>query len=236
MPERQQDSLAVSEISLILQEWREGIIRSVLTEGLKPGSVLSSEGKNCLLSEDDRPSSLVHGRVFNGRSRSLAGVLYSGGSSPLLVISEREGLETWYRLGRWQSLSEEEISNIEKRFSSSLLVLCYLDRIRENLKNFGKALGPENFLRMVFPAVIYDQLSPDTKVAIAESEVDIDVVRGFIMREIPDDGEFPNAPRFRVPNYEKALRRMMNELDEPLWVHGVRLPIGEDVEMMSRKP
>lgn len=231
MPERQQDFLAASEISLTLQKWREEIIRSVLTGGLKPGSVLNFKGEKCLLADDDLPSSEVCGCSISWVS--LAEVLYWNAYSILPVISERLGLKSWYIAGRWQSLSEEEISNIEKRFTSAFLVVC--DENRIPLEEDSALISPENFLCVIFPRVIYDPLSPDTKAIIAESGADIEVVRGFIKREIPDSSIFPNysppdPPKFIVPNYEKALRRMRRESEVGLWVHGVRLPTEEDVE------
>lgn len=210
-----------------VMNWRSEIVNSVLERGLKPSSQL--EGMY-LGSGTGKPLNMLEGVLIDGvdddpmfkmgfkRSRyDLGEALYANELSVLPVVAERPENGPFYlRFYR----DPANLGLITARVNSSFLVVILTDN---NCPRRLDPVDPEDSLCFIFPSLIWEQypklVSHDllTKVRVTATQV----MRRF-------SGGFPTE--IPVPDYESVLRQLSLEHPGMKWVHGVRLPIAEDLK------
>lgn len=178
------------------------------------------------------PGFLDHYEYQRDENESLAEVLVQsalygaeggpdfGPYSVLPVIAEREH----EYVGKAKELPVEQV---EDRFAQSVLIVAPL--VAMSQEEFEPSnLKDVRFRGIIMPDKFSIVLPKDTK---QELEGGIkgtnDAIRtvGYIKKENP------YGRSYVVPDYESATREMLEETGEPLFLHGVRLPTNEDVEM-----
>lgn len=219
-----------------LVQWRARIIDSVLTNGLKPASLLQLEGY--LGSVDRRPDTRVLGWLlkpirfmlahpYQIWDHDLRAALYEFASSSILpVISERpREAKNFLR-----TIIERE--KFVKRASASFLAVCGKDprgkivvdngprsQIEERQQVLSSAL-----LYVVFPKPILEEyLSIHSILGI---KIPFKTAYGIVTRSI-------EGQEVEILDYETPLNEIVNEVKGPIWVHGIRLPTEEDLALRA---
>ena len=223
---------------LSLPEWRGQIVESILANGLQPGSKLKSNPL-CLGSVDFPYEGAVFGAlVYPPRKRWIKldnyKRWYVGANGIFRVLSERHGYNQ-IRLNS-SGLSVEEHRVLEERMGSAFLVVASAKLLMGDVLVDWPALGKieslesRDFLRLIFPSKIWNGLpsSPITQQFYSQGQVQI--IRSNVVRKfgyhLPTHGD-----TFRLPAFEGAVNRLVRR-EGPLFVHGVRLPIEEDLNSL----
>lgn len=207
--------------------WRAQIIWDVIENGLKSSLVLKREGKFYLGSADGEPCDIVHA-VEHGpldkQGYALRISLYGNNCSVLPVLAER----TYYSYESGvtntpidcQKTTSEKLRSWEERMAASFIVV-FRDGIDE--------VKPESFQYLLFPSDIWNQFSRTslyTDIGTPVKVVDRRLKRGLAGKDVA----------FWVPDYEDALYKIMGALKVPTRIHGVRLPIEEDLARLADLP
>lgn len=133
-------------------------------------------------------------------------------TSPLSGFTEKDDTD-----------KQQVISALEERMASSFIIVIKnydFDFMGHRKGNVGIA----EFERVLVPLLVYE----NCREAFDElSRCPVVIVSEFVERDIKGTN-FPKI-RLKVPNYEDPLQRIVQEEKENLWVHGVRLPIEEDL-------
>lgn len=218
---------------------RTAIIDSVLENGLKPSEKLKDQGSLHLPSVDREPYSQVEGCVLHPRSAyggeqsqfstAMKHLLYAGARSILPVMMERD----FDRLGLGKvELSDDEKSAIGRRMQSSFLVVYPINtRKMAGPETMSEAeLQPDLIKYVIFPEDVYKQYKGVTKREIGPHKI-----VGNVVKNIYRTGIYAKPDSLTVPDYEKALEEIANEITQPVWVHGVRLPTEEDIRSLNKQ-
>lgn len=210
---------------------RAGIIDSVLENGLKSSAKLKDLGLPHLPAVDKEPYSQIEGCVLHPRSsyteeefsRAMQYVLYAGVRSVFPVLMERDS--DHIGLGKVE-LSNDEKSTIEKRMQSSFLVVYPIDtkKLMGSETMSEAEVLPGLIKYVVFPEDVYKQYRGVVKREIGPHKVVGNVVRSVYRTNINAKPDL-----LTVPDYEKALGEIVDEIGCPVWVHAVRLPTEEGV-------
>lgn len=221
-----------TETRLELTALRAEIIDSILTRGIKPSRALREEGIRHLASVDRVPMELVVGRIISSSSElrdqsSLDLHLYGSSRSIFPVLVEREHERELFWTNQWLNQNGFELA--ERRMAASFLIVCRAGALSEDRYSTGRTVSPTLFAYIVLPeAISNEHLGPEADKH--GSGVTIKIVRRTIKRVIKLDGE---EHLLIVPDYEKSLIEILDELYNKAWVHGVRLPTEEDIERLA---
>lgn len=239
-----------------LAEVRAGIINSVLREGLKPSNQLKESDVFHMPSKDSAPYTEVEGCIVkppeqylspDEYTRTLSESLYSGERSVLPVLLERDldydFLEPFYdQLDRhYQKISRMTTAQraiVEERVASSFLLVYKVGSLPADLNHNGliEAYGTEEtglssdaIAYIIFPKAILDQYRSSGRAKELHSRP-IKVIGDSVKRKLM----WLKYNTFQVPNYERAIKEVLKETNEPIWVHGVRLPTQADLNFFER--
>ena len=210
-----------------LLNWQVAIIDDVLINGLKSARTLFGEGRLYLASADLPVNGFISGYRVYFRYQ-IKEALYESVDSIFPVVSERKGEKR--NDGIYASKinrSEKEI--LQKKMWSSFLVVSQLSTRTGSVVISGREtvnrIYPEQFSWLIFPEDVWGEYS-QTRIPGQELTIPTKIVTRSIRRKIPS-GLKPHL--FELPDYETALKEVFAELDQPIWVHAVRLPIAEDL-------
>lgn len=212
-----------------VKDVRAKIIDSILIQGLKSSAILQKEGTGFLGSVESIPLETLYGRVLKpiGEYRdghvfknAVTQALYNTDNSCLTVIVERHG-ESLNDIGFYKYVPglKEKLS---QRANASFLVVTAADSSSWGTYNPREGqTRPEDFIAVIMPDKIFRDYDPDlTKT----NKFRIIPVTKQIKRGLYGYSKDP----LRVPDYEQAIQMLAQELNTTLWIHGVRLPTGED--------
>lgn len=222
---------------ITLAQWRARIISNILRDGLIPGAILRENGEDYLESDDQNSCGTVDGRYLSPvirrnksfepyyiRGIGLRLALYGGTFSILPVISERRDETPLVFSDRVKAMAA-----FSERTSASFLIVCADEnepKVRKFFLERRRSVPLSAFSFLVFPQTIWESylvISPEAKACPIPIKTTVDVIkRNF--------GLIPKAMEVEVLDYETPLQEIMNEVRKPIWVHGVRLPIEEDLE------
>lgn len=244
-------NVEVKELTPGLQELRAGIINSVLEHGLKPSDQLKEEGKFHMPSKDSDAFYEVEGCIVKPSASypdpgdfliDLDNSLYTDERSIFPVMIERRndfsGLEMFYDqldtlYQQYPRMTAHERGVAEQRMSASFLVVYRTSNLPGLMENSGMVeaygveetgLAPDVIAYLVFPKGIFDEYQRSN---LAKDKIVIPTK--IISKSIKKKLMWLKQNTFRVPDYESTLRTIVDEIGEPIWVHGVRLPTQEDV-------
>ncbi len=215
------------ESPALVQEARNQLIDKILTGGLKSSETVVQEGGQFLGSIDKESMPYIFGRdlkpvdQYHDQAtfrRALDQVLYMGDSSCLPVVTERPGESAVQRhLVRSTKAERDEIS---RRASSSFLVVCKSNSNSDYARTEDQT-KPGDFAYVVFPEQVLSEYGADklAQKGLKIASVSRVVKRSLLMGDPVD-----------IPDYEGALEEIVQELNSPIWVHAVRLPLKEDLE------
>lgn len=235
--------------ALLLAQWRAEIIDDILQHGLKAGVTLRLQGKRYLRSVDKSAGGLTAGsyvegvtlgppthphyqKVQEGFSGETHRILYMDGFSVLPVLAER-----------FLDDSTTSISTLAKRIYSSFLVVCRVEddddiwlrvtstALPGNAENM--LLVPSNkFSYAVFPEAIWNEYCQNGQ-ETEKIKTPVRLVANSIERRL---GFIPyrfSQTFLQVPDYEQALLDILDEVKHPIWIHGVRLPTLDDLQLSN---
>lgn len=246
--------LSKIDVSAEVVARRATIINSVLKYGLKSSEQLQKEGSPYFGSFDDSPSEfisfmlLLPPNTYKNQQdflKALDRVLYHDTLSVLPVMAERKGsymgndvISKVYNLRNSSGLGikQDEENVLERRVSSSFIVLINesMETLREKSKRWssgrnmtdgieilgkpkdGCSISPNRFSYLLFPEDVGGQYGNEQENVV--------IIKRKIKRKL-----FNRGIQLSVPDYESAILEILEETNDPLWIHGVRLPNEEDV-------
>ncbi len=224
-----------SSVDDTLTKWRSAIIADILQNGLKSNETLTKEGRKYLGSNDKESSSLVEGVVISPPAyfsdirlffKDLHSALYQDGHAVLPVISERPGEKIL-------SGDMEMIKNkLSRRIVSSFLIVCNYNPLARTL--YEDSVKSNQFSYLIFPDLICNEtyLILLLQRTSEERKIPVKVAKGTVKRDIVNQYQgFLAIKDIEVPDYEKVIMDTLWKSWDPIWVHGVRLPINEDLQL-----
>ncbi len=223
---------------------RAEIIRDILTSGLKSSERLSAELRPYLRSYDpidfeEDTQSHIDGNVIKptddqeNLTRQFKDNLYWGSTGSLAVVPERadpddflnEGAGVHSRRKYWAPITAQQKEILTQRIRSSFLVVCNRD-VAHSLSSSG-LITPDNFSYLIFPGGIWrDYLKHDPYANERFSNVLL--AEGYVKREVD-----VKPLEFSVPGYETPIKRILKETRRPIWIHAVRLPTQDDLNVTA---
>lgn len=211
-------------------QWRADIIEDILRSGVESSTALASQGKTFLGSRGSSPHSLVYGCILKPPycydyhkgftfANAINIALYNDSQSVLPVIVERPESFDFLHAKR------EEVDILRRRINSSFLVVSQASEIEQG--EFGHAVRespvlPEAINGVIFPEDIWSDYTSFRGV-LPPTRISVRRVAGSIYRKV-----WHNYYTFKIPDYEKEIRDLLSDIG-PIWIHGVRLPIHEDI-------
>lgn len=211
-----------------LGDVRRKLILDIAKGGLKSSASLEQSNQDSYRSIDSKPSEYVYGRGFKPeggfRSRelfenSIKQALYMTDNSILSVTAERQGESSGDTFLYRARKNQKQV--IEGRLASSMLVVyegssgdSYLTRKEEDL-------GADRIICILLPKSMADNFQ---QTELEEMGVDIRVVDRKVKRRLF------HGDKLKIPDYEGEIKRLLEEQNKPLWIHGVRLPTQEDLK------
>lgn len=216
-----------TESSALVKTAREQLIDKVLSEGLLSSATIQNQGGKFLGSIDNKPLSVVMGRALKPKreyrdekhfQNAIAQALYWGSNSCLPVVTERPGEGSEERL-LFRSTQAERDRISERVFASFLVVT----KSEPDIYYFDKDEGqtkPQDFVALIFPEQVLREYDPDsTRI----KNQNVKSVTRTVSRSLEMGDPIP------MPDYEGAIREVIQELDSPIWIHAVRLPVSSDL-------
>lgn len=137
----------------------------------------------------------------------------------LPVIAERQ---------REQLPENLPVSQLEDRFAHSALVVTPVHRLeRTQIVDEGQSQGGMEVLSPVVPHTLEKILLPELlgkelQLGLQKTGIPVELVKSTKKKVV--------GKEMLVPDYESALRQMLEVTGEPLFLHGVRLPTNEDIK------
>lgn len=222
---------------------RSHIISSILVNGLKSSATLSEKTNGYFGSIDKQTWHEVHGRSFYPLAQSPNNAfkspkytrqraydwnfhmgLYDGDNSILPVVAERpsEGSEDRSSMS-YSSSGKLELQN---RLLASIMVAYHVGT--DSSPDGTHVTRPENELTadqiayLFIPEQIFTEFFADPS---HTTDKPIKIVRGTVKRSIR------GGESIEVPDYEQAIKDTIEGTGQPLWVHGVRLPTQQDLDL-----
>lgn len=242
---------ARKETGKIVGVSRMETVDSVLNNGLLSPKTLSERRINFISSFGHYSRELtpfVHGRALFSEScprqaytpddhvEDLPSALYKNQFSIFPVISERirDKFSFMKLVNCKDSIEKREIinwtmtmkENLEERMGASFLVVCQFNESFQPLAlhtNGKEQVSPQEFVYLIFPKSVWNDYR-NVKGAKADVKIPIKIATQSVIRTIAGLQE-----QFALPDYESALKQILIEIDQPIWVHAVRLPTEEDV-------
>lgn len=239
------------------------IIRSVLKNGLIPAADLRREKKHYLGSIDSSPRGHVSVRLlapqrefesYTDFGRRMDFALYKGMTSILPVMTERPAprddrffISSLHNEDGGVPVFLRSVKLLEKRIASSFLIVIKSGEAEEFMKisraplpfpdkvsyveyetrPVGRIL-PSEFVYLIFPEAIWQACSEN--ILCGNGGNSTKIVGRSVERRL-----FKRNLRLTVPDYEQALVNILNAMEKPVFVHGVRLPIEEDLLTFNSK-
>lgn len=215
-----------------VQEARNSLIDKILKEGLKSSQELTRQGGDFFGSHDKNPNQSLYGRVLQPKEsyrnpqqfqNAVDQVLYTGDNSCLPVVVERP----------WESAVDQYLFQAPKaekdRFSekaaSSFLVITKATGIN-TFDIDSNEVKPEDFISVIFPQQILSDFNPEKmkQLGIPFQSVSQDVKRRLM-----------GGDEISVPDYETTIKTLVTQVNSPIWIHAVRLPVAKDLEMAKNQ-
>lgn len=170
--------------------------------------------------------SCYHERVEEELRLRLDGILYKSVDSIMPVMMERDGEETfWAHPANPKRVNYcQDLDLLERRLASCFLVAADWDNLTMG-RNAAEEVKPEAFRYLIFPQDIWAEYQRARK---KEVQVPVMVTSGVLERPLLG-GAFRSMT---VPDFETSILQILNELERlaGVWIHGVRLPIAEDIQ------
>lgn len=220
----QKQTVEPDDLPDALAKWRGEIIDDILENGLKSGRTLQTVGRQYLGSADAVPFGRVEGCLFRPSSHyrnlnvartHISDSLYAGAYSIFPVLAERPPhMREDLKLTSPNNLG----ATFAKRMASSFLVVC--KSVGDTMSKSEDELLPHHFAYLVFPEAVWQEYSKKENslgipVKIVSKAMDR---RAEVIRRL-----------LTIPDYESAILDILEEVNHPIWVHGVRLPTDDDV-------
>lgn len=210
---------------------RGAIIDDILQGGLKPSAQLVKEDRLYFGSADTELSTVVSGIHITPASskpreryqqyEELRKSLHSPANSVFSVIGERLGESPF-------STDHANNPNYAQRLSASFIAVCRFKRIGAPRERHGiffhareETIPPENFVYLIFPQAIWEEYCHNGGNAQSNA-VPTSIIEGKRREEM--------LGPYNVPDYQSGVWSVMNEVNDYVWIHGVRLPTLEDLD------
>ncbi len=220
------DFLKRREQPVTVLDARRQLIDTIMTEGLHSSASLKQRGREYLGSIDRKTLPFIFGRILlppdrykHGATlqRALEHALYTSDNSVLPVITERPGESTVDR--QLIKSTPTERDKISRRATGSFLVVCNASP-NDDMTRTEDETTLDKFSYILMPQEVLDDYNVDTITGKGVRVKSVGTVERSLLR----------GDRVKVPDYEGALKDVIKELDTPVWIHGVRLPVEEDLQ------
>lgn len=210
------------ELSPVVQ-WRACIVEDVTTSGLKSALRVFGESGRPLVSADGKGSFWGHqirGRVIKPDTplEEIQKTFYGGGFGVLSTVIERSSEEDIiYSREYWgRKISREQIEGLSERARASFLVVS--DEANGEVKETS-IFESSRFSHLIIPQAVLGELE---MMKTLRPNMPVIPVAETIERRI---GPYI----LQVPDYESVIKRILEQGCVPIWVHGVRLPVEDDL-------
>ncbi len=218
-----------TETPALIKTARQQIIDSVLSEGLLSRPAMKNQGIEFLGSIDKDGVPNIMGRAIKPKreyrdekdfQNALEQALYWGDNSCLPVVAERPG-ESWQEKILFRS-TQTDRDRISGRVFASFLVITKSGPDTAYFTKDESQTKPQDFAALIFPDQILREYDPDSTKLNGKNvkSVNKTVNRSLLMGD-----------PITVPDYEEAIKEVLEELDSPIWIHAVRLPVSEDLSI-----
>jgi hypothetical protein len=207
-----------------------GILDSVASQGLLAHDLLVDKEGGAFPSADEKARDFVAGvylepPVTEEFKRRLRSGLYAGAESVFPVILERPGETRHYRNSVPKVTDEIIKSECERRAAASFVVVC---NSTDPDRNRQSHISPEQFTHVLMPPAVYDLYAQSqttrfpsaTKVVVVDTKVDQVIEDGIHME-------------LALPDYEGALTQIIDSEQRSVFVHAVRLPLDDEIQLFE---
>ncbi|MDC0449202.1 hypothetical protein OAL67_01185 [bacterium] len=225
------ENIAEETLTVIEKEHRR-IITDISTDGLASSETMRSQGKPAMTSVDRETSSYTFGRTLQTSDKypnlkifnnAVHQALYLTSDSVMPVVAERQG-ETTQDTALYKGAKEERRALEERLASTALFIFEGTDEAIQTLMREEKETGPESIIAILLPNDVANHFSQKELQNLKHPVI---VVKKTIKRKLY------HLDELRMPDYESEIKKILLQGDNPIWIHGVRLPTQKDLDGKS---
>lgn len=194
-----------------LTQIRSAMIENLFGYGILPANFLRWKSLPHLRSSDSRVNTFVEGICLSSDVFSVekTDVLYRSNCGLFPVLAERNGRASTIR------------SILIQRMHASLVVV--LNNSQGMIERTGIIL-PSDFEEVLVPQALWNKYK---QVFQPVGSCRLVIVHNYIVRDV--EGINFSAACLRVPDYETRLLKLVQDEGRKIWIHGIRLPIKDDL-------